>query len=271
MKRFRFILVLLITIAVVFISCGCNATKIKNDVEYREYVYDDETKDFVPTDYALTFSNNFGRYTMSFGDFAIIGTTTKYLSGYTLNVSPDVLSAISGLDDLILTDPDKYSDLLDTLKSTTVNQQVYFSNKYIFAHSSIAMIKDSASTGDLSSLDGVYEYSADSGIKFSLKDGFVYKITVKTADGKTTETTEEKPSLRYVIQEGIVKMIRIDENGKDVYSENILQSTSYLYATITYPGDFSEQYKNSSTTEYEKAKLLDGKTLAVLTNAFYRA
>lgn len=271
MKRFRFIFIILITFAVIFISCGCNATKIKTDVEYREYVYDDETKDFVPTDFTLSFSNGFEGYTMSFGEFSIIGTTTKRLSGYTLNVSDDVLSAISGLDDLILTDPDKYNDLLDTIKSTTVNQQVYFSDKYVFSHSSIAMIKDSASKGDLSSLDGIYEYSADSGIKFELKDGFVYKITVKTADGKTTETTEEKPSLRYVIQEGIVKMIRIDENGKDVYSENILQSTSYLYATITYPGDFSSQYKNSSATEYEKAKLLDGKTLAVLTNAYYKA
>lgn len=271
MKNFRIIFILIFTLALVFVTCGCSANKIKTDVTYREYVYDDEAKGFVRTDYSLSFSKGFSGYTISFGDFSIMGSTTKRLSGYTLNVSDDVLSAISGLDDLIMTDPAAYEEMLEKIKNTTVNQQVYFSDRIIFTHSSIAMMKDASSSGDLSALDGTYEYSADSTIKFLFKDGFAYRITQKTESGKTTESTEENPSLRYVIQDRIVKMIRIDEDGQDVYLENKLQTTSYLYATITYPDDFSEQYKESSKSDYENAKLLDGKTVAVLTNAYYKA
>ena len=82
---------------------------------------------------------------------------------------------------------------------------------------------------------------------------------------------EEKPSLRYVIQNRVVKMIRIDENGKDLYLEGKLQTTSYIYSTITYPKDFSEAFKNGDKASYEKAKQLDGLTIAALTNSFYKA
>lgn len=272
MKKKLVILLLIIVVILAISLSGCNA-KVKIGVPYNEYVYDDETADFLPTGNSISFTNDFLGYEMTFNSgVSVMGKTKPSVSGYTLELSDDVLTFLSGLDDLIEKDYEAYQEIVKQIKDgITVNQQVYLSDGIIFSHSSIAMLKAVDGEGSYQDIDGVYDYRPDSNTKFRLKNGFVYKITIKTEDGKTTETQEEKPSLRYVIQDRVVKMIRIDENGKDLYLEGKLQTTSYIYSTITYPKDFSEAFKNGDKASYEKAKQLDGLTIAALTNSFYKA
>lgn len=272
MKKKTIILLLIIVVILAVCLSGCSA-KVKAGVAYKEYTYNDESADFLPTGNSITFSKDFLGYEMTFNSgVSVMGATKPSVSGYTLELSDEVLTSLSGLDDLIEKDYEAYQKIVEEIKNgITVNQQVYLSDGIVFSHSSIAMLKSIDGEGNYQDIDGVYDYQPDSKTKFRLKNGFVYRITIKTEDGKTTETQEEKPSLRYVIQDRIVKMIRIDENGKDVYLEGKLQTTSYMYSTITYPKDFSEAFKDGDNASYEQAKLLDGLTIAVFTNSFYRA
>lgn len=270
MKKTFIVLILLMIICV---CVGCSGVKIKNDTFYTEYSYSDEAKDFVETGVKLAFNHNFKGFEISLNNgISFMGETKESLSGYSLSLSDDVLTSLSGLDELAASNPEGYKELVNLIKANvTANEQIYFSGDYMFSHTSIAMIKSTADSGDLKNLDGTYDYEPSDAIKFRLKNGFVYRIDIKTENNKTTETEQEKPVLRYTIQNRIVKMIRLDENGNDVYIENQLQATSYFYGTITYPDNFAEQFKGNNPIEYEKAKLLAGKTLAVLTTAYYKA
>lgn len=265
------ILIFIVLLSIVFVFVGCST--VRNNTFYTEYSYSDQEQDFVPTGVKLSFKNNFKGFEFSFANgVSVMGESQKSLSGYSLTLSEDILTSLSGLDDLVGSNTEYYKELLKELKeNATANEQIYISGRYMFSHSSIAMIKSVNDGKDLSNLDGTYDYEPSTAIKFRLKNGLVYRIDIKTENNKTVETEQEKPVLRYIIQDRIVKMIRLDENGKDVYIENKLQTTSYFYGTVTYPDDFADQFKNKTPAEYEQALLLAGKTLSVLTTAYYKA
>lgn len=269
MKKF-FVFILISTL--IFVFAGCSGIKVKNNTFYSEYMYNDETQDFVPTGIKLAFNNNFKgfEFVMNNG-ISFMGEATKHLSGYSLSVDNDVLTSLSGLDELVGDNPEIYKEILKLItENATANEQIFISGKYMFSQNSIAMIKSANEKKNLDNIDGTYDYEPSSAIKFRLNNGYVYRIDIKTENNKTIETEQEKPVLRYVIQDRIVKMIRLDENGKDVYIENKLQTTSYFYGTVSYPEDFAESFKDKPT-EYEQALLLAGKTLSVLTTAYYKA
>lgn len=269
----RKVFVFILLLAIVFAVVGCSSVKVKNDVFYSEYSYSDKSQDFEPTGVKLAFRKKFKGFEFAMTNgISFMGEAKKSLSGYSLSVSDDVLTSLSGLDELAGSAPEEYKELLNLIKdNATANEQIFLSGEYMFSATAIAMIKSVNDKGDFDNIDGTYDYKPSEAIKFRLKNGFVYRIDIKTENNKTTETEQEKPVLRYIIQDRIVKMIRIDENGKDVYIENKLQQTSYFYGTVSYPEDFAESFKNKSTDEYEQAQLLAGKTLSVLTTAYYKA
>lgn len=265
MKKYKYLSIILIITMLLIPLSGCGISKVQSGVTYSQYIYDDEARNFVLNGNTLLFNDDFSGYRMTIGEFSIMGSITENMNGYILNVSDDVLTSISGLDDLIETDPEAYKEAIEHIKKVTVNQQTYFANGMIFSHDSIVMIKDVTDKSNYSDIDGVYEYETDSSTKFRLKNGFVYKITV--SNDKDSE--DKTPVMRYVVQDSIIRMIRIDEDGNDVYYENKLQATSYAVGFITYPDDFSTSYANGDKSKYEKAKLLDGKTLSIFANAYY--
>lgn len=262
----------LILLIFVFIFVGCSSVKIKNDTFYSEYSFSAETQEFVKTGYRLKFTQGFSGYEMSIPNgFSIMGSAISNLNGYQLNLSSDVLTSLSGLDDLALADPDKYGDIVDQIKdSVSANQQVYFADKYMFSHGAIALMKSPDNKDGYKDIDGIYEYVSSESIKYRFKNGLVYKINIKTESGKTTESEEEYPVMRYTVQDRIINLIRIDKEGKDVYIENKLQYTAYFFGTITYPDDFADNFDESdSSGDYESAQNLAGKTLSVMATKYY--
>lgn len=266
MKGYKYLSIILIITLLLIPLYGCGIDKVRSGVTYSQYIYDDEARDFVFSGNTLSFNDGFSGYHMTIGEFGIMGSVTKNMNGYILNVSDEVLTSISGLDDLIETNPEAYKEAIEHIKRATVNQQTYFANGIILSHDAIVMIKDATDKNGLADIDGIYEYESDSSTKFRLKNGFVYKVVAKSDNNKNDE---DKPVMRYVVQDSIIRMIRIDEDGNDVYFENKLQSTSYAVGYISYPDDFSDSYANGDSSKYEKAKLLDGKTLSVFANAYY--
>lgn len=267
------VFIFLIILAIVFVFAGCSAGKVVSDTFYSEYSYSDKDQDFVATGVKLSFRDNFKgfEFTMTNG-ISFMGETKKSLSGYSLSVSDDVMTSLSGLDELAGSLPEEYKELLDMIKGNmTANEQMFISGAYMFSASAITMIKSPKDKGAYDSLDGTYDYNPSSEMKYRFKNGYVYRIDITTKNNETVETEQAKPVLRYILQDRIIRMIRIDENGKDVYIEGKLQQTSYFYATVSYPKDFAESYEHKNPEAYEQAKLLAGKTLSVLTTAFYKA
>lgn len=267
------VFICLIILAIVFVFAGCSVGKVVSGTFYDEYSYSDKDQDFVATGVKLAFRDNFKgfEFTMTNG-ISFMGETKKSLSGYSLSISDDVMTSLSGLDELAGSLPEEYKELLDMIKgNVTANEQIFLSGGYMFSATSITMIKSPTDKGALDSIDGTYDYNPSSEMKFRFKNGYVYRIDVTTKNNETVETEQEKPVLRYILQDRIIKMIKIDENGKDVYIEGKLQQTAYFYATVSYPKDFADAYDHKNPEAYEQAKLLAGKTLSVLTTAFYKA
>ena len=266
MKKFG-VVVIVVMLVLTAGLIGCKK-EVTSGV-YRKYTFDQAEGGFVQTNVFVEFGKGLKSFHFSAYDVLnFYGEVVKTSNGYSLNVSPEVSTAMLELQDLKDEEPDKYELIKEYVDSVSLNQQLYSSEGYLFSSFDVALTKRTDSD-NLASVEGVYDYVGDSSTRYRLSNGFVYMISV---DDKGVATEKEKPSGRYYLQERVLTIVRIDGSGADIVYEGKVQKACYFFATITYPDDIEaisladDAYSKELKEELDK---IAGKTIAVMASAYY--
>ena len=256
------ILTLVLTVGMI----GCKK-EVSSGV-YHKYYFDVDQGTFTQANVFVEFGEKMKSFHFSANDILnFYGEVVKTSNGFALNVSQDVSAAMLDVQTLKEEEPDKYALIKEYVDAVSLNQQLYSSEEYLFSSYDIALSKR-LDSDRLASVEGVYDYVNDSSTRYRLAGGYVYSISV---DDKGVTTEKEAPSGRYYLQERILTIVRIDNNGKDIVYEGKTQKISYFFATITYPdnNDITLGEDAYSKSLKEELDLISGKTIAVMASAYY--
>lgn len=265
MKKVIAFVLLTVVLAVCFAGCKQKVS----DGRYYLYQYDSTTYDFVKTNVYVEFSEGMTAFKYSVGDaYGIYGKVVENEGGYSISATDDVANALLGIEDLKESDPELYEKMKENFSSFTITQEFCIAEKRLFSSYNVELMKDVTSS-NLSSVEGVYEVVDSDEIKYRFSNGFMYEIDI---DDKGKETESRDPSARYVLQDGIITIIRIDKDGKDIVYEGKTQRLKYLFATMSFPEEYAEmsfgddEYSEQLKTNFGE---IAGKTIAVMSSAFY--
>ncbi len=278
MKKFTKI-VAMVTLAVilVFLFAGCNKTRLLYEKDYVEYYYDSALNRYIATGRKLRLNENKISFTMTFAnDTSVTGSLSleEDINGLVLTVPSEAFAPFKANYSQYLQQAyaDMYSSetiqaLLDEIK---IMEQMYYDKKHIFSSRSIQLIKavsENDKNPNYSIFEGLYDSVKDADLQYLFRNGKLFTVQ----NGKTSDIAYGT----YSINESYITVTRTDADGNIMYKEGMPITLSYLYTTISYPDNFTLT-TDVDDEEYNKfvestAKLLAGKTLAVLVSTFYLA
>ncbi|NCA67193.1 MAG: hypothetical protein EOM87_03915 [Clostridia bacterium] len=271
------IAVIMLIICSVVILSGCRNSSLMINTDYAEYYFDSSLNRYIMTGRKLRINENKTSFTMTFAnDTSITGSLIieDDINGLVLSVSSEAFQPFKTSYAAYLTEAyaDTYSSetiqaLLDQIK---VMEQMYYNKKHIFSSRSIQLVKaitDKDVNVNYAIFEGLYDSVKDSDIQYLFRNGRLYTVT----NGKTSDIAYGS----YTINENYITVTRTDADGEPIYKEGALVQLSYLYTTISYPTDFTINVDVDDDDYNEmvesSAKLLAGKTVAVLVSTFYLA
>ena len=250
-------------------ACLVGCKKEVTSGVYHKYSFSQNEGTFVRENVFVEFGKGMKSFHFSAYDVLnFYGEIVKTSNGFSLNVSPDVSAAMLEVQDLKEEDPEKYEMIKEYVSSVSLNQQLYSSEDFLFSSFDIALTKR-LDSDHLAAVEGVYDAVNDPSTRYRLSNGFVYVVSV---DDKGVATEREKPGGRYFLQERILTIVRIDNNGKDIVYEGITQKISYFFASVTYPDNVEsislgdDEYSKKIKEELD---LISGKTVAVMASSYY--
>lgn len=276
-KALKLTSIFMCLIVIVLLVYGCNSDKLITNADYTEYIFDNSRNQYIETGRKMRINDKKSSFTMSFANGASITGSLeveKDINGLILRIDDEAFAPFktSYINYLKEEYADIYSEetIQTIFEQVKVQEQLYYSRKHLFSSHSMQLVKavsEKDKNVNYSIFEGVYDSVKEEDTQYLFKNGKLFTMD----KGKASE----KHSGTYTINENYITVTLVDDNGENLYKEGNLVQTSYLYTTITYPADFTintdvddEDYNKMITNT---ARLMAGKTIAVLTDSFYLA
>lgn len=276
MKKFmKVISGVLLTVFLIAIATGCGGKGIVPGKTYHLYTYDSKGDRFVKMGTSIRFGDGMETFEYDFGDgdLTIIGTTehTESPNSYIISCSEEMIPLVTERYKKYLTDSgadQQTLDLYDAItKNFTARTQYFVYENHLFSGSAVELFREAGKDSD--SFEGIYR-TDDSDETLRLRGGYMY-----TQD-EAGEYTVKKGY--YTVKRGILTLISLDEEGKEVVVDGVPYRKRYLMAKITIPEEgilletsLDEQLDSSAFIKQINAEFSDysGKTIAVLAEQFF--
>lgn len=276
-KVLTFISLIVILLAVCLGSFGCGKS-VKGDETYYLYVYDMGTASFVKLPASVTFNDDLTQFEYVFNDgsLSIRGAATHETKPdrYTLTCSKDAISVVTEKYEQQLiasgASAEEINDYKLIKESVTPQMQLLYSDGYLFSARSVELFHV-ATSGRSDVFEGEFIMTGD-GKKVSLKGGTLY-MEENSGDGKFTVKMGY-----YTVSNGIMTVTLTDKDGKETYTNGVLDRKKYLMVTVSFGDefelvgtDFEEQVESSEWLKMMQSELSSyvGKKYALLTDEFY--